>query len=295
MELRILRYFLAVIEEGSISNAAKALHLTQPTLSRQLASLEDEMGRQLYTRTHNGIQLTEAGIILQRHAESIVALAEKAEEDMKLPGSSVSGPVHIGAGETKLMGLLAQAMMRVRKEHPGVTFEIYCGTSADLKDDLVRSFCDILLECELQAHPKFNVMRLPITDRWGVLTRADSDLANKAGVTREDLLGHPIITSRQGKKTILNQWLGDTADRLNIVATYNLPLNGKFLVQQGFGDMLTYEELFTSSKDNGLVFVPLEPELRSVQGIVWRKTLPTKQTQVFIDTLKEICREYELQ
>lgn len=293
MELRTLKYFLTVIEEGNISNAAKALHLTQPTLSRQLASLEDELGRQLYTRTHKGIQLTEAGIILQRHAESIVALAEKAEEDMKMPGDSVSGPVHIGAGETKLMGLLAQAMKRVREEHPSITFEIYSGTSADLKDDLVRGFCDILLECELQAHAKFNVMRLPVTDRWGVLTRADSDLASKKGVTREDLLGRPIISSRQGKKAILNQWLGDVADRLDIVAVYNLPLNGKFLVQQGFGDMLTYEELFTSSKDNGLVFVPLEPELRSIQGIVWRKTLPTKQTQVFIDTLKEICRESE--
>ena len=293
MELRTLKYFLAVLEEGNISNAAKALHLTQPTLSRQLASLEDELGRQLYTRTHKGIQLTEAGIILQRHAESIVSLAEKAEEDMKMPGDSVSGPVHIGAGETKLMGLLGQAMKRVREEHPGITFEIYSGTSADLKDDLVRGFCDILLECELQAHAKFNVMRLPITDRWGVLTRADSDLANREGVTREDLLGRPIISSRQGKKAILNQWLGDVADELDIVAVYNLPLNGKYLVQQGLGDMLTYEELFTSSKDNGLVFVPLEPELRSIQGIVWRKTLPTKQTQVFIDTLKEICRESE--
>ena len=293
MELRTLKYFLAVIEEGNISNAAKALHLTQPTLSRQLASLEDELGRQLYSRTHKGIQLTEAGIILQRHAESIVALAEKAEEDMKMPGDSVSGPVHIGAGETKLMGLLGQAMKRVREEHPGVTFEIYCGASADLKDDLVRGFCDILLECELQAHAKFNVMRLPVTDRWGVLTRADSDLAKKKGITREDLLGRPIISSRQGKKAILNQWLGEVADKLDIVAVYNLPLNGKYLVQQGLGDMLTYEELFTPSKENGLAFVPLEPELRSIQGIVWRKTLPTKQTQVFIDTLKEICRDYE--
>ena len=293
MELRTLKYFLAVIEEGNISNAAKALHLTQPTLSRQLASLEDELGRQLYSRTHKGIQLTEAGIILQRHAESIVALAEKAEEDMKMPGDSVSGPVHIGAGETKLMGLLGQAMKRVREEHPGVTFEIYCGASADLKDDLVRGFCDILLECELQAHAKFNVMRLPVTDRWGVLTRADSDLAKKKGITREDLLGRPIISSRQGKKAILNQWLGEVADKLDIVAVYNLPLNGKYLVQQGLGDMLTYEELFTPSKENGLAFVPLEPELRSIQGIIWRKTLPTKQTQVFIDTLKEICRDYE--
>ena len=293
MELRTLKYFLAVVEEGNISNAAKALHLTQPTLSRQMASLEDELGRQLYTRTHQDIQLTDSGIILQRHAESIVALAQKAEEDMKLPGNSVSGAVHIGAGETKLMGLLAQAMMRVRQEHPGVTFEIYSGTSADLKDDLVRGFCDVLLECELQAHAKFNVMRLPTTDRWGVITREDSDLAGKDGITREDLLGRPIISSRQGSKAILSQWLGEVADQLEIVAVYNLPLNGKFLVQQGVGDMLTYEDLIDPSRDNGLVFVPLEPELKSIQGIVWRQTLPTKQAAVFIDALKEVCREQQ--
>ena len=290
MELRTLKYFLAVIQEGNISNAAKSLHLTQPTLSRQLSSLEDELGCQLYIRTHNGIQLTEAGIILQRHAESIVALAEKAEEDLKLPGDSVAGPVHIGAGETQLMNLFAQAMNEVRQEHPKVTFEIYSGTSADLKDDLLRGFCDILLECELQAHAKFNVMRLPHTDRWGVLTLRTRDLATKKGITKKDLLGRPLITSRQGTRSgILGQWFGSAADRLNVVATYNLPLNGKFLVQQGLGDMLVYESLIDGCEENGLTWVPLDPELRSIQGIVWRKTLPTKQTQVFIETLKRIC------
>lgn len=291
MEIRTLKYFLAVVAEGNISNAAKTLHVTQPTLSRQLASLEDEFGRQLYTRTHSGIQLTEAGIILQRHAESIVALANKAEEDMKMPGDSVSGPVHIGAGETYLMGLLAQAMIQVRKEHPNVTFEIYSGTSADLKDDLLRGFCDILLECELQAHAKFNVMRLPCTDRWGVLTRTDSDLAKKDGISRKDVVGRPMVTSRQGTKSgVLGQWLGDAADKVEVVATYSLPLNGKFLVQQGVGDMFIYESLIDGNEENGLTWIPLDPELHSIQGIVWRKTLPTKQTQVFIDTLKEVCR-----
>ena len=293
MELRTLKYFLAVVQEGNISNAAKALHVTQPTLSRQLAALEDEMGRELYTRTHKGIQLTEAGIILQRHAESIVALAEKAEEDMKLPGDSVSGAVHIGAGETYLMGVLAEAMVKVREEHPGVTFEIYSGTSADLKDDLIRGFCDIMLECELQAHAKFNVMRLPWTDRWGLLTRKDSDLAKKKAVSREDLVGRAVISSRQGTRSgILGQWLGDVADTLNVAAVYNLPLNGKFLVQQGVGDMLVYEKLIDPNKENELAWIPLEPELRSIQGLVWRKTLPTKQTQVFLDTIKELVRAY---
>lgn len=290
MELRTLKYYLAVIEEGNISNAAKALHLTQPTLSRQLAALEDEFGRQLYTRTHKGIQLTDAGIILQRHAESIVALAEKAEEDMKLPGNSVAGPVHIGAGETYIMRLLTDAMIEVRKEHPQVTFEVYSGTTADLKDGLIRGFYDILLECELQAHAKFNVMRLPLTDRWGVITRKDSKLGKKKSIKREDLVGRPLITSRQGTRAgVLADWFGKLVEETEVVATYNLPLNGKFLVQQGLGDMLIYEHLIDGCDDNELVWLPLEPEIHSVQGLVWRKTLPTKQTQVFIDKIKELC------
>ena len=231
MELRTLKYFLAVAEEGNISNAAKRLHISQPTLSRQLASLEKEFGRELYTRGRDGIELSEHGIILLNYATSIVSLADKAQEDMAMPAKSVKGVVHIAAGETQVMGLIAQAMQRVRTNYPGISFEITSGTSAQLMEDLIKGFHDVMLECELKAHAKMNVMRLPRTDIWGVLMRADDELASKEAITVQDLAGRSIISSQQGWRVgVLAEWLGEYVGRLEIPVSYNLPLNSKFLV-----------------------------------------------------------------
>ncbi|MEE0476939.1 MAG: LysR family transcriptional regulator, partial [Adlercreutzia sp.] len=222
MELRTLRYFVTVVREGSITAAAKSLHVTQPTLSRQLAALEDELGHLLYQRNRKGIELTEQGVILRRYAESILALADKAEEEIALPTHSIAGKVHIAAGETQAMELVAEAMKRTSAAYPGITFELYSGTSADLMDNFVRGFYDFLLECELRSHVDMHTLRLPHTDTWGLLVRRDNPLAAKAAVMPEDLLDQPLISSRQGVKVgVLGQWLGDLADEMDVRATYN--------------------------------------------------------------------------
>lgn len=188
--------------------------VTQPTLSRQLAALEDELGHLLYQRNRKGIELTEQGVILRRYAESILALADKAEEEIALPTHSIAGKVHIAAGETQAMELIAEAMKRTSAAYPGITFELYSGTSADLMDNFVRGFYDFLLECELRSHVDMHTLRLPHTDTWGLLVRRDNPLAAKAAVMPEDLLDQPLISSRQGVKVgVLGQWLGDLADR----------------------------------------------------------------------------------
>ena len=197
MELRTLEYFLAVAREGNISNAAKALHITQPTLSRQLSSLEKEFGRELYTRGPKGIELTDQGSILCRYAESIVELARKAEEDMLPSERSIGGTVHIGAGESQAMTLIAQAMDEVRRTYPAVDFAIHSGTTAELKDGLVRGFYDVMLECEMREHAKMNAMRLPVTDVWGALALRDSAVGRLEGIAPSDLAGQGIIASRQ--------------------------------------------------------------------------------------------------
>lgn len=187
MELRTLRYFIAVAQEGSLTNASKRLHITQPTLSRQLADLEDELGRQLFLRTRGGTELTEYGTVLLRYAQSITELVSKAEEDIKLPEHSVTGSVHVGAGETEAMSILAQAMLNTRNKYPGIDFQLHSGTSADLMDGLVRGEYDFLLECELQPHANLNVLELPFRDRWGALAPSDHPLAAKDSVQLEDL------------------------------------------------------------------------------------------------------------
>lgn len=293
MELRTLRYFTAVVREGSITAAAKALHVTQPTLSRQLAALEDELGHTLYQRGRGGIELTEQGVVLRRYAESILALADKAEEEIALPTHSISGKVHIAAGETKAVELIARAMRRTQAEYPGITFELYSGNSTDLMDNFVRGFYDFFQECEIRPHVDMNSLVLPVADTWGILTRRDNPLASLPCVTPDDLASVPLITSRQGVKTALGRWFGDLADNLDIRATYNLPHNAKFLVREGLGSALTYEGLFEADELTDFAFVPLSPTLTSTQGILWRKTMPTRQAQAFLDKLREVCAEHE--
>lgn len=294
MELRTLEYFLTVVREGNISGAAKALHLTQPTLSRQLSSLEAELGCMLYTRSNKGVVLTEEGITLARYAETITELAQKAGEEIKQPERSVSGPVHIAAGETRIMRTFARAMNAVRSRYPDVTFELYSGTSAELLDNLAKGFYDILLECEIRPHKYFNAFELPDRDVWGLVVRSDSRLARLPAIGAHDLVGEPIIMSRQAHKVgALDEWLGPARDKLQIASVYNLPLNSKFLVQEGVGSMLTYEGLIDGNDENGLVFVPLAPRLTSSQGILWRKGPLTRQAQAFLDALREQCASSE--
>ena len=295
MELRTLRYFLAVAQEGSITNAAKRLHVTQPTLSRQLADLEKELGRQLYTRSHGGIELTAHGTMLYSYAESIVELAEKVESDIKLPAKTVSGSVHIATGETKALSLLSRAMMKVRDEYPEIDFQMYSGTTADLMDGLVRGQYDFLLECEVQPHVDMNVLMLPDNDVWGVVMPRTDPLAQRASIHASDLVGRRVITSRQGTKVgPLHDWLGQYAEQIDVIATYSLVMNTKWLVRNGFGIVIAYDELLTSAANedsSDLVFVPLEPHMESRHGLVWRKTLPTRQAQVFLDTLQGLLDE----
>ena len=292
MELRTLRYFLAVVQEGNITNAAKRLHVTQPTLSRQLAELEKELGRQLYTRGHAGIMPTEHGVMLANYAESIIDLAEKAEADISLPAKTVSGSVHIAAGETKAMRTLTKAMIRVREQYPGIDFQMYSGTTADLMDGLVRGQYDFLLECELQAHVNLNSLELPDPDVWGLVVRRDDPLASHERIRPEDVLDRQLITSRQGTKVgPLHDWLGPHAGSVDVVAAYGLGMNA---IRSGFGIAFAYDEILvppTTGNTTDLVFIPLEPRIESRHGLVWRKTLPTRQAQVFLDAVRNVITE----
>ena len=290
LETRLLTYFLAVAQEGSISNAAKSLHVTQPTLSRQIASLEDELDRQLFTRSSKGLELTEHGVILRRYAEEIVALANKASEEVSLPSRSVAGVVHMAVGETKVMRLIAQAVYEVQEEYPNIEFKFYSGTSAEIMDNMTRGNYDFFLECELQPHVNMNVLRLPEVDTWGVLTRKDNALARLDAVTPADLAGEPLIVSRQGlmKRGKLAEWAGEHIDSYTVKAEYSLPLNLKFLVSEGVGSAILYEGLIDTPAESDLAFVPLDPPLVSHQGLLWRKIILTKQAQVFLDKLLKL-------
>ena len=289
MELRTLKYFLAVIQEGSISNAAKALGVTQPTLSRQLAALEEELGKQLYNRTHKGIVLTEQGVILQRYAQSIVALADKAEAEIMLPADAISGTVHIAMNEAPAFACVAEAMAAVRAAYPGVSFEVTSGNEADLVDGLVNGRFDVLAECDLQPHADMNVLPLPGNDTWGLLVRADSPLASLDAIERAQLKNCELIVPAQGLGG-LREWAGGNLAKVaQIAATYNLPSVGLFLAQHGVGAMLSLKGAYNAEAAFGLTFVPLEPAAVVQHGLVWPKAMPGKPVQVFLQEMQRIC------
>ena len=211
---------------------------------------------------------------------------------MKLPERSVSGCVHIAVGETKIIGLLGRAMVEVRKRYPDITFQMDSGNSADLMDGFVRGQYDFFLECEVRGHVDMNVLVLPERDTWGVLKRDDNPLAKLERIRPEDLIGHPILTSDQGMaRDPLRSWVREVSDKLDIVATWNLSHNCRELVEAGLGSLITYEGIFKIVPGCGFAFVPLDPPIHSKQGLIWRKTLPTRQAQVFLDMLRAIIDE----
>ena len=290
MELRALQYLLAVADEGNISNAAKSLHMTQPTLSRQLAALEDELGCKLFTRTYKGMEPNENGTKLLRYAQSMLELEQKAKDELRQGAESIAGSVYIGAGETTNMRFVAQAMREVAKEHPEVDFELFSGSTVDLFDGFMRGAYDFLVECELKAHVDMNSAVLPIEDVWGVYTRRDSRIGSLKRVHPEDLVGEPLMMARQASDLgKLDRWAGDVAKEYDIRVTYGLPLNAALIAQAGFGSLLTYQGLNEVGPDTEMAFVPLSPKLTSKQGIVWRKTELSKQAQVFLESFMAIC------
>lgn len=289
MEIRTLRYLQALAQEGNVSNAAKSLHITQPTLSRQLAALEEELGCELFTRTYKGMELNDQGIMLLRYADSILDLVGKAQDELSPQASTVVGAVHIGAGETMNMTYIAQAMELTRSRFPGVSFQMHSGATLDLMDGFARGAYDFFIECEVRPHVDANVLELPIRDRWGVLTSRSSDLAKRKSIKPKDLLGHPLIMPRQalGNGT-LTKWAGSYIDKYDVLMEINLPLNGSIVARSGAAAQLTYEGLVETSSDSGLAFVPLSPKLTSKQGLVWRKTALSRQATAFLEALREV-------
>lgn len=289
MDIWSLRCLEALAREGNVSNAAKSLHVTQPTLSRQLASLEEELGGGLFTRTYKGIGLDDRGTLLLGYADAILDLVEKAKGELSLKDDSIEGTVYIGAGETMNMAYLAKAMKRVRESHPGIDFQLRSGDSLDLMSNFARGAYDFLLECELKAHVDCNVMELPIRDRWGAFVPRGSDLAAKGAIRPEDLAGIPLILPHQATEHgILAQWAWGYMDDYDVVMEFNLPLNASLLCRDGVGVQLGYEGVFGGLHDDALAFVPLEPELASTQGLLWRKGRLSKQAAVFLDALQVV-------
>lgn len=292
MELRVLQYFLAVTREQSISGAAESLHLSQPTLSRQLKEMEDELGKQLFIRGNRRVTLTEEGMILRKRAEEIMELVKKAEDEISLSDETVAGDITIGAGETDGVRLLAKVARKVQNECPLVHFHIVSGDRVTVSEDMDKGLIDFgLLFGEIDTS-KYEYMRIPYKDSFGVLMRRDSPLAKKEIIMPEDLLDKPLILSRQMiHDSNIPALFHCSADKLNIVATYNLLFNGSLMVDEGMGYAICLDKIINVSGESSLCFRPLEPRMEDSMNLVWKKyQVFTKASEKFLLKCREVLK-----
>lgn len=272
MELRQLQYFLAVVQEENISRAADAIHVTQPTLSRQMAQLEEELGTPLFVRGRH-LELTEAGISLRRRAEEVVSLINKIEDDFTQQ-KDLEGVISIGTGRLNSSKILPGIMAGFRRIHPKVQFQIYTNSGDQIKERLEQGLLDFGFLLGPADVTKWDYLRMKDRERWGLLLRKDHPLAQKEVITKEDLIGESIITSdRVSVQKELNSWLGDVRDELDVFATYNVVVNVTMLVESGIALLLAIEGAVNRVAAEGLVFRPLYPELSMTSVFVWKKNL----------------------
>ena len=270
MELRVLRYFLVVAQEENITKAAKLLHLTQPTLSRQIRMLEEEFGVALFRRSKYCVSLTEEGMLLRRRAQELLELAEKTERDMNRKNDVISGEIAIGCGETRNMASMGQAIAAFRQVYPEVQFSVYTGYADDVTERMERGLVDMGLLIEPIDISKYHFLHLPLQDQWGVCMREDHRLAGHTVITPADLAGENLlISSRQSVRNMLENWLGPALSTVSIAAYMNVSFyNYQILTKEGAGLSLLF---MLDTICDGLCIRPMEPAIVNGSVLAWKK------------------------
>ena len=293
MEIRVLRYFLAIAREGSITNAARFLHITQPTLSRQIQDLEEELGQKLFTRGSRNMTLTPEGMISRKRAEEIISMVDKTEAEFNSMENVVSGDIYIGGGETEAIKLVAQIACELRASYPGIHYHLYSGNSEDVTERLDKGLLDFGILIQPADISKYDYIDIPARDIWGVVMRRDSPLAEKEVIRKEDLLGVPLICSRQAisaerRGNEFAGWFGEDFDQLDIVTTFNLVYNAAIMVEAGVGYAVTLDKIANTTESSSLCFRPLEPRLESGLNIIWKKyQVFSPAAELFLERLRE--------
>lgn len=288
MELRVLRYFLEVAREGNITHAAGRLHISQPTLSKQLKELEGELGKKLLIRGNYNVRLTDEGMLLRKRAEDILDMVGKTEEEFKVLGEITGGDVRIGCAESDSIKHLAQRIEAIQKQYPAIRFHLYSGDTDDLSERLDRGLLDFAVIAQSVDLSKYNYLEFPGADTWGVVMRKDAQLAQKERICIDDLLDLPLIVSRLGLREDIPKLFGEKVDRLNVKATINLTFNGSILAREGVGYVLTFEKLVDISEQSALCFRPLTPTLETKLFFTWKKyQMFTPAAELFLAEMRE--------
>lgn len=285
MEIRVLRYFLEIAREENMTRAAQRLHISQPSLSKQMKELETELGKKLFVRSNYSIHLTEEGMLLRKRAEDLLSLADKITNEFQTMDDITGGDVFIGCAESHLIKYLAQAVGRLNRRYPGIHYHITSGDTEQVTEKLNRELFDIAFIVEPPDLSRYNYLEVPEADTWGAIMRKDCPLAEKDSVTIDDLLPYPIFCSEQSAKSNLPRWCGEKAGHLNIMATFNLSNNGTVFVKEGLGICLTFDRLIETTPDSDICFRPITPILHTKMYVIWKKY------QVFTTVSKLLLEE----
>lgn len=293
MEIRVLQYFLAIAREQSISGAAEFLHISQPTLSRQIRDMEEELGKQLFIRGNRKIELTEEGMLLRRRAEEIVNLTKKTEKEIMNSDINVTGDIYIGAGETAAIEYVAKAATLLKEKHPSIHYHLSSDDAIDILEQLDKGLIDFGIIIGSIDKAKYDYLLLPVKDSWGILMRKDAPLAEKEYIEAADLNHLPLIVSRQiSDNHNISTWFPKGLSKCNIASTYNLVYNATYMAAQGNGYILTLDKLINTSGDSKLCFRPLYPKVETEIYIIWKKyQIFSKAAEEFLKVFRTIIEE----
>ena len=271
MEIRNLRYFLAVAREENMTRAAETLHVTQPTLSKTMKALEDELGKKLFVRHSFSISLTEEGELLRNRAEDLVTMADKIEKEFLSLDELTGGELYFGLAESYQIRHLAKEIRLLKERYPGLRYHITSGDTEQVTEKLDKVLLDFAVICDVPDGRKYEYIAFPEGDIWGLILPADAALAKKESIRIEDLLGLPLFASEQGWEGDIRGWAGEHFAQLRLEGSFRLAYNASMFVREGLGYQLTFRNLVDVSEVSGLVFRPLEPKLEVKLYLIWNR------------------------
>ena len=271
MEIRTLRYFLAAAREENMTRAAELLHVTQPTLSKQLKSLEDELGKKLFVRHSFSIALTEEGVLLRNRAEDLVLMADKIEQEFLSLDDITGGDIYFGLAESYQIRYLAREIREFKKLYPDLRYHITSGDTEQVTEKLDKGLLDFAVICETPDERKYNHLLFPEADYFGAVIPSDSALAKKEQITAEDLTGLPLFCSEQSWENDIRPWARELFSKFRLEGSFRLAYNGSMFAREGLGILLSLNNLVDTSPESGLVFRPLSPHLEMKMYLIWNK------------------------
>lgn len=292
MEIKALRYFLAAAREENMTRAAELLHVSQPTLSKTIKALEEELGKKLFERHSFSIRLTDEGILLRKRAADLITMADKITTEFQSMDDITGGDIYLGLAESWQIRHLARVIREFTQRFPDFHYHITSGDTEQVTEKLDKGILDLAILVEEPDANKYDSLVMPEKDLWGLVFRSDDPLAKKESITFDDLAGLPLFCSEQSVRADLPRWCGGQTDELTFKGYFRLSYNGSIFAREGLGYLLTFDHLIDTSENSGLVFRPLSPRLESPMYIIWKKyQIFTPIAERFLAAMKEYCKQ----